>query len=63
MDAPFAKGTQLRQRVVVLQGAVLDIQFDASSLTFRYLLDVGGGDVRWFDQADVEPVQQEGQDQ
>jgi hypothetical protein len=56
MDSPYAVGSLVRQKVVPLQGKILDTQFDAKSRTFRYLVAVGQGDVRWLDHASIEEV-------
>jgi len=54
MDDPFRIGDSVRQKVVVLHGEVIDVQFDPGSSSFRYLVRIGDGDERWLEQEHIE---------
>ena len=58
MEAPFKKGAQVRQRVVVIEGEVKDITFDADTGAFKYQVDYTDADgeahSRWFQHGELE---------
>lgn len=55
---PLKNGDLIRQKVQVIQGAVVDVVYNAPSGRFQYLVeftDDGGNPARrWFDENDVE---------
>lgn len=55
---PFKNGDQLKQKVVIIQGTVVDVVYNADSGHFQYLVEFTDGEGnparRWFDQDDVE---------
>jgi hypothetical protein len=56
----FKKGDLIKQVVVVLQGEVLDVSYNADAGTFQYLMSYiaedGTESSRWFDESQVEKV-------
>lgn len=55
---PFKKKDAIRQKVVVIEGTVSDVRYDADSGQFQYLIEYLGADAevsqRWFDESEVE---------
>ena len=60
MDAPFKAGVKVRQKVVVIEGVVQDLEFDKSTGKFRYLVDYADVDgvlhARWFSHDEIAEV-------
>lgn len=60
MDAPFKAGVTVRQKVVVIEGVVQDLEFDKGTGKFRYLVDYSDADgvlhARWFSHDEITEV-------
>lgn len=57
---PLSNGDAVRQKVVVIEGVVVDVQYDAETGAFKYLVDYADGEGttsrRWFEENEVEVV-------
>lgn len=62
MDDPIKKGATVRQVTPTVQGTVIDMKFDADSMSFKYLVQYQDGDdahERWFTHAELAEVKPE----